>query len=369
MIYMTKCNTFCTTEIVDIDDITFPQKANVDLKLYKRAKSGLFYPPHKAFDRIITQDLIDYVNNNPVEGKTAFLFAAGSQGWGPNSGKYDQNPDALLHHKCKIPFITLTNIYAGRIASVFHVKDHVSTDASACASSLKIMMDMQHLFHLYGFDRAIVMAGEDSTNVQTLEFFGEANGHIPLESDRVPSAFDSENYGFHVGQGCAIAVFEKEHKNMADPLCKFLGAYAAAEDNTNPLGQREDGDGYYKAIQGALGVAKVDPKKVNLVKTHGTGTQMNNKSERAALERSLSDFIATSYKPSIGHTLSASGLMETGLLLNDMKRGIVPKILNRTERDDVFLSHDAPVPDKGPFMSLAAGMGNTYAAAVFSTEV
>jgi len=369
MIYMTQCATLCTTEIVDIDDIVHPQKVNVIMDTYKRAKSGISYPPHKAFDRVIKQDVIDYVLNNPVEGKTAFIFAAGSQGWGWNTGKYDRNPDAKLHSKCKIPFITLSNIYAGRIASIFHVADHVSTDASACASGIKVLMDMQHLFHLYGFDRVIVMAGEDATSIQTLEFFGEANAHIPLDSPRVPSAFDSENYGFHVGQGAALAVFEREHKGMAEPLCKFMGAYAASEDSTNPLGQRPDGNGYAKAVTGALEVAKVAPKDVKLVKAHGTGTKMNNLSERAALTSVLPEFIATAYKPSIGHTLSASGLMETGLLLNDLKRGIVPKILNRTEHDDVFLSYDASAPDKGPFMSLAAGMGNTYAAAIFSTEV
>lgn len=369
MIYMTKSATLCTTEATPIEDIAYPQKANIILDTYKRAKTGMFYPPHRAFDRVITKEIVDYVLNNPVEGKTAFLFAAGSQGWAGTTGRYDRNEDAELHYKTKIPFLTLTNIYAGRIASVFQVQDHVSTDATACASSLKVLMDMQHLFYLYGFDRVIVLSGEDGTSISTLEFFGDAEAHIPLDSGRVPSAFDSENYGFHVGQGCSLTVFEREHPNMAEPLCRFLGAYVSAENNTNALGQREDGEGYYKAIQGAVHVARINPKTINLVKTHGTGTKMNNKSERAALERSLSDFIATSYKPSIGHTLSASGLMETGLLLNDLKSGIVPKILNRTEHDDVFLSYDAPAPAKGPFMSLAAGMGNAYAAALFSTEV
>jgi 3-oxoacyl-(acyl-carrier-protein) synthase len=328
----------------------------------------LFYPPHKAFDKVILQETIDYVVNNPVKGKTAFMFAAGSQGWMGTSGRYDRNTEAELHYKTKIPFLTLTNIYAGRIASIFHVHDHVSTDASACASGLKVLMDMQNLFWHYGFDRAIVLAGEDSVCVPSLEFFGDAKANIPLDSTRVPSAFDGTNTGFHVGQGAALAVFEREHPNMSKPMAKFLGAYTSAENNTNPLGQRPDGEGYSKAIDGALTVAKLDKRDVKIVKTHGTGTDANNKAEKAALLRSLDEFVATSYKPRIGHTLSASGLLETGLLLNDLERGIVPQILNRTEADDVFLSYDAPAP-QGPFLSLAAGMGNIYSAALFSTEV
>ena len=47
-----------------------------------------------------------------------------------------------------------------------------------------------------------------------------------------------------------------------------------------------------------------------------------------------------------------------------MKRNYVPKILNRTAYDPVFLSESAEVP-VGPFLSLAAGMGNIYSAALF----
>ena len=43
-------------------------------------------------------------------GKTAFIFAAGNQGWMGNNGRYDKNPEAELHYKVKVPFIVLTNI-------------------------------------------------------------------------------------------------------------------------------------------------------------------------------------------------------------------------------------------------------------------
>jgi len=155
---------------------------------------------------------------------------------------------------------------------------------------------------------------------------------------------------------------------MADPLAKFVGAYSSAEDNTNPLGQREDGSGFSKAIEGALFVAKAHQNDVRLVKTHGTGTPVNNAAEKSALLRSLNEFVATSYKPRIGHTMGASGLLETGLLLRDLENGFVPKILNRTQDDSVFLSSDAPIPE-GLMLSLAAGMGNIYSAALFSREV
>lgn len=370
MIYMTQCRTACTTDTTLIDDIPYPQHAHILPNTFRRAKSGLKYPPHVLIESLIDDELRSYVADNPVKGKTGFIFAAGNQGWMGNNGRYDKDPDAQLHYKVKVPFIVLTNIYAGRIASMFGVHDHVSTDASACASSLHVLMNMQTLMDNYGFDRVIVFSGEDSVNNLVLEFFGEAGASLQYkdEGERQPSAFDDKNQGFHIGQGAVVAIFEKEHAGMADPLAKFVGAYSSAEDNTNPLGQREDGSGFSKAIEGALFVAKAHQNDVRLVKTHGTGTPVNNAAEKSALLRSLNEFVATSYKPRIGHTMGASGLLETGLLLRDLESGLVPKILNRTQDDSVFLSSDAPIPE-GLMLSLAAGMGNIYSAALFSREV
>lgn len=370
MIYMTQCRTACTTDITLIDDIPYPQHAHILPNTFRRAKSGLKYPPHVLIESLIDDELRSYVADNPVKGKTGFIFAAGNQGWMGNNGRYDKDPDTKLHYKVKVPFIVLTNIYAGRIASMFGVHDHVSTDASACASSLHVLMNMQTLMDNYGFDRVIVFSGEDSVNNLVLEFFGEAGASLQYkdEGERQPSAFDDKNQGFHIGQGAVVAIFEKEHAGMADPLAKFVGAYSSAEDNTNPLGQRDDGSGFSKAIEGALFVAKAHQNDVRLVKTHGTGTPVNNAAEKSALLRSLNEFVATSYKPRIGHTMGASGLLETGLLLRDLESGFVPKILNRTQDDSVFLSSDAPIPE-GLMLSLAAGMGNIYSAALFSREV
>lgn len=366
MIYLTSIDMNFAETTTLVDDIRYPQHAHIIPETFLRAKSGMSYPPHRLLESVVTPETREYVHNNNTPGKTAFIFAAGNQGWMSNPGRYDKNPDAELHYKVKVPFIVLTNIYAGRIASMFGPMDHVSTDASACASSLKVLMEVHNLMTNYGFSRVIVLTGEDAVNNLSLEFFGEAGASIQADSEQVPSAFDGVNQGFYLGQGAALAIFETHPAKP--PLAKMLGAYSAAEDNTNPLGQREDGAGYSRAIEGALWVAKTPPNSVHMVKTHGTGTPVNNAAEKTALNRSLPEFVATSYKPRIGHTMGASGLLETGLMLNDISTGVVPAILNRTGSDPVFVSKDTePRGDK--FVSLAAGMGNIYSAALFSVEV
>jgi hypothetical protein len=63
--------------------------------------------------------------------------------------------------------------------------------------------------------------------------------------------------------------------------------------------------------------------------------------------------------------MNISSLLKDILLLDNVKNGFVPPILNRTEEDKIFLSESAPFDKDGLVLSLAAGMGNVYSAANF----
>jgi hypothetical protein len=66
--------------------------------------------------------------------------------------------------------------------------------------------------------------------------------------------------------------------------------------------------------------------------------------------------------------MGASGLLETCLLLDDIQNGLIPAIPNRTKYDAVFVSNPHIIGGKGHnILSLAAGMGNVYSAAIFKT--
>ena len=371
-VFLTKFDTLYTEETTVIADVAYPQRVHWFPDTYSRVSSGLAFVPNRILEKLVSKELVDYVVSNPVRGKTGFILAGGSQTWGSGGVPlYKQHLDNSLAYAYKMEVLTLTNIFASRLASQLGANDYMATDASACASGLKVMMDVRHLIQLYGFDRVIVLAMEDSVTNASLSFFGSAKANICLDDEqrgKVPSAFDKTNGGFYIGQGACLAVFESAsalYKLGTDPRAELLGAYTAGEHNANPIGQREDGEGYHKAIIGTLELSGSSPRGVGLIKTHGTGTEINNKSERAAIESIFDDFIATSYKQRIGHTVGASGLLETCILLDDIKqKGMVPEIKNRTEEDKKFISSPTEAP-RGLLLSLAAGMGNVYSAAIF----
>lgn len=362
MIYLTHAKTACTEDTELFDSIGYPQRVHWFPWSYKNVKTGLVSPPHRIAEQVIDSNVIEAVKSKP--GKTAFIFAAGSANFA-SEGKTIAEPNHLSY-KYKFLPLTMTNVYAGRVASQFGKIDTIATDSTACASSLKVMMDVQTLFKMYNFDRVIVLTVEDQVNNLSLEFFGESGACLTeklAERDNVvPSAFDSKNYGFYVGQGAALAVFERDTHLTAKPLAELVSAYTASESDVNAIGQREDGQGFVDAITNCMHIGSVLHSDISHVKTHGTGTKSNNQAESTALKRTLNnEFVATSYKQKIGHTMGASGLLESILLLNDL---YVPAIKNRTEKDTVYLSESVLKP-KGLMLSLAAGMGNVYSAAIF----
>lgn len=366
-IYLTHYRTASTNNVELLEDIVYPQRVNWFKDSYARAKLGLSYVPHKIADKVLDPALLKNLKENKL-GKTAFILAAGNAHFaGINQRPYVDNQ---LNYVYKFLPFTLTQVYAGRTAQLFGEMDMVTTDSSACASSLKVMMDVQNLINNFDFDRVIVLTVEDGVTNAVLEFFGESKAVLTAkdeETGKKPSAFDSVNGGFHVGQGAALAVFESEKavvRQGLNPHAMLLGAYSASEASTNAIGQLESGEGYIKAMHGAMWAAKVLQSDIKIVKTHGTGTASNNLAEKTALTSNLTDFVATSYKQKIGHTMGSSGLLETLLLLDDVREGTIPAIENRTEDDPVFLSKSAAKRD-GLILSLAAGMGNIYSAAIF----
>lgn len=365
-IYLTDYRTASTSFTQMLDDVEYPQRVHWFPDTYKNVKSGLVYAPHKLADKVLDSTLL--ANLRGRGGKTAFILAAGNAHF---AGVHVKSAISnQLTYDYRFLALSLTQVYAGRIAQLCGAEDMVITDSSACASSLKVMMNVQELISLYRFDRVIVLSLEDAVSNSVLKFFGEAGAVITKEQEEsgvIPSAFDDTNFGFNIGQGAVFAVFETA-KYAKDSKAQLLGAYTAAEQSTNAIGQREDGQGFVKAIEGTLDMAGVIARDINVIKTHGTGTKSNNKAERCAIESVFKhNFVATSYKQRIGHTMGASGLLETCLLIDSMRGGLVPPILNRTKEDPRYLSEGAEVNGRANILSLAAGMGNIYSAAIFRT--
>lgn len=354
-----------------VEDIAYPQHVHWFPETYDRVAQGLHYPPHRVAARVLTADVREAVRSAASQpGRSAFVLAAGNTAfvW-PNVRRF--KPQGPFDYTFRLAPLALTNIYGARVAQDLGCADHISTDATACVSALKALMEAIALVRLHGYERVAVLAVEDQVNTVMLEFFGETHAVLTreemLRDGVVPSAFDPVNRGFFIGQGAAFALVETEASMVQGgraPLCELHSAVTVSEHHTNALGQREDGAGYRDAIREALRLAGMRPGDIDLVKTHGTGTHSNNTAEAAGIEAAMGpDFLATGYKQRFGHTMGASGLVEIIAAMRDAGQGIARGFPNRTGGDERFLVSDRAMAVRR-VLALASGMGNVFGAAV-----
>jgi 3-oxoacyl-[acyl-carrier-protein] synthase II len=218
-----------------------------------------------------------------------------------------------------------------------------------------------------GYAETVVTGGADAF-LQPF-FFGVWNNipalskiEDPLKACR-PFAADRE--GTALGEGAGVLVLESYEKATArgvNPIGEILG-YGESSDAkhlTSP-----DVEGQAKAMQMALDDAGLSPTDLSFVNTHGTATPGNDGCESQSIRTVMGDAVdgipISALKSYFGHTLGASGALESVATLMSLQHGIVPSNLNLENPDPeckVNLIGSDPVSIKrGPAMKNSFGFG------------
>ena len=135
----------------------------------------------------------------------------------------------------------------------------------------------------------------------------------------------------------------------------------------------KDGQGIAETMAMALKEAGISPDMVDHVNTHGTGTQLNDFTETAAIKHVLGkhacDVPITSIKSMIGHLMGAAGSVEAIASILTILNGRIPPTINFTTPDPEC---DLPIPTAGPLdvdvevvISNSSGIGGNNVSLVF----
>jgi len=162
-------------------------------------------------------------------------------------------------------------------------------------------------------------------------------------------------------------------------LGRVLGA-ASQADSSHMYSLDPDGEAWSNALLGALSSASTTPEEIRVVKAHGTGTPMNDQVEGGVISRifSRSSPVVTALKPRVGHTISASSLLELAVLLDGIsKKGEISPIAGLTgarvepglqQLNLATCDREWPCNLPAKVVSMAAGFGGFYSAAVIEVE-
>lgn len=187
-------------------------------------------------------------------------------------------------------------------------------------------------------------------------FYGIWNNLGVLSGNPDPSLacrpFDAEREGTALGEGAAILVLESlesAERRGAQVRAELLG-YGESSDATHVTGPAVEGQA--AAITRALASAGIDAGAVGYVNAHGTATRSNDVTESAAIRSALGAVnkqspLVGSCKSYLGHTLGASGAIETAITILALEKGIAPPNFNLHHPDpecDVRLIGREPEP-------------------------
>jgi 3-oxoacyl-(acyl-carrier-protein) synthase len=198
--------------------------------------------------------------------------------------------------------------------------------SNACISGVSALIVAARLIR-EGNYRNVVVAGGD-----TLSRFVVSGFHaFRSVSPTVCRPYDASRDGLTLGEGCGAILLTADSAKAVQPAVELAGG-AISGDANHISGPSRTGDGLCFALRDAMTEARVAPAEVGMVNGHGTGTiyndEMESKAFALAFERA--GFSTTSHaavfglKPWFGHTLGASGVVETIVAAHALRRGTVP---------------------------------------------
>lgn len=245
-----------------------------------------------------------------------------------------------------------------QIENYFNLKNKILIVSNACISgSLAIEIARREL-QSETYENAIVI-GADEVSKFILSGFES----FQAVSDSICKPFDKNRNGINLGEAVAAVYLTKSEKNSS---IKISGS-GTFNDANHISGPSRTAEGLYKSIQVAF--TEANHPQIDYISAHGTATIYNDEMEAIAFQRAgLSEVPTNSLKAYFGHTLGASGLLETILGIHSMKNNLLVKSLGFEQQGTTeFLNiiQENESKEIKAFLKTASGFGGSNIATVF----
>jgi 3-oxoacyl-[acyl-carrier-protein] synthase II len=235
--------------------------------------------------------------------------------------------------------MSMYNASACHISQRFGVKGPGFTLSTACSSGTHAIGEASRLIK-DGYTDVVVTGGSEATLSPGIFSAWCALRVLSRRNDTPEQAcrpYSKDRDGIVLGEGAGFVILEElTHalKRNARVYAEIIG-YGSSYDATHVTAP--DVHGQAMAVEKAIREAEIDPKAVDYINAHGTGTTLNDKAETETAkmifgQRAYS-IPMTSIKPQIGHTLGASGAL--GLIASclSLRDNLIPATINYTEPD------------------------------------
>lgn len=273
------------------------------------------------------------------------------------------NVDSLRNHTDNIPDNAYLGQTASYIASFFNIDPKkIKVVSNACISGVSALIIAQRLLRKGIYKNMIV------TGVDVLSHF-ITSGFLSFKSvsEEICKPYDAARDGLSLGEACGSILLTTDYV----PDAVILRGGAISNDANHISGPSRTGDGLHFAIEGAIKDADVNMNEIDFVNLHGTATVYNDEMESKAIYLSgLESKPVNSLKSFFGHTLGASGIIETIISARALKEKVILGIptysQSGTEQPLNISNKHRNFPEIKTCIKTASGFGGCNAAIVLS---
>ena len=180
----------------------------------------------------------------------------------------------------------------------------VSTACSSGTVAVKVAMELLKADRV----KNVLAGGADS--LCRLTYYGFNS--LQLIDPEGARPLDLHRNGMNVSEGAAMLLLTASGKPSSSAIAKVLGAGLSC-DAYHPAAPHPEGAGGVAAIRAALNEASLTESEIDYINLHGTGTLHNDLSEARAIHSvfTVNTPPLSSVKGAVGHSLAASGAIET----------------------------------------------------------
>ena len=177
---------------------------------------------------------------------------------------------------------------------------------NACVSGILSVAVAKDYIQQGLYDHVFIVSGDIVS-----EFILSGFNSFQALSETPCKPYDKNRNGINIGEVAASVLVTKSTESLAQESVEILGT-GSSNDANHISGPSRTGEGLYRSVITALAEAGLEAKAIDYISAHGTATLYNDEMESIAFHRlGLSDTPLNSLKGYFGHTLGASGLLET----------------------------------------------------------
>ena len=232
--------------------------------------------------------------------------------------------------------------------------------SNACVSGILAVSVAKRLLQSGLYNNAFVVAGDEVS-----EFVLSGFNSFQAMSDSPCKPYSANRTGVTLGEAAAAALvtIHPEHAKA-----KIVGD-GSINDANHISGPSRTGEGLVRSIESALKESGVTADRIDYISAHGTATPYNDEMEAIALNRlGLQEMPVNSFKGYYGHTLGASGLLETVMGLESMASGTLYTSLGYDEpgvSQPINVISENIIKPVHYFLKTASGFGGCNTAVLF----